>query len=290
MNYLNKLEKKFGRYAIPNLSKWLIIGYAIGYMFYYLEQFTSLPILQFLMLDPSKIMRGQIWRLVTWVMMPPSYTNIFFYVIMMMLYYQLGNALERTWGTFRFNAYIFGGVIFTVIGVMATYFVLRVLGMNEAFYMGYSVSTYYINLSIFLAFAACYPEMQLMLYFIIPIKIKWLAVLYAVMVGLSFVSASWTGRIMIVMSLMNFLVFFFTTRDYHRVSPSEMKRKRDFRAQTRQPKMRRSDGALYKHKCAVCGRTDLDDPTLEFRFCSKCEGNYEYCQEHLFTHEHVKRG
>lgn len=290
MNYLNKLEKRFGRYAIPNLSKWLIIGYAIGYMFYYLEQFTSLPILQFLMLDPSKIMRGQIWRLVTWVMMPPSYTNIFFYVIMMMLYYQLGNALERTWGTFRFNAYIFGGVIFTVIGVMATYFVLRVLGMNEAFYMGYSVSTYYINLSIFLAFAACYPEMQLMLYFIIPIKIKWLAVLYAVMVGLSFVSASWTGRIMIVMSLMNFLVFFFTTRDYHRVSPSEMKRKRDFRAQTRQPKMRRSDGALYKHKCAVCGRTDLDDPTLEFRFCSKCEGNYEYCQEHLFTHEHVKRG
>lgn len=290
MNYLNKLERKFGRYAVPNLSKWLIIGYAVGYVCYYLEQFTSLPVLNFLMLDPAKVMRGQIWRLVTWVLMPPSYTNIFFYLIMMMLYYQLGNALERTWGTFRFNAYIFGGVIFTVIGVMATYFVLRALGMSEAFYMGYSVSTYYINLSIFLAFAACYPEMQLMLYFIIPIKIKWLAILYAVMTVFSFMSASWTGRIMIVMSLMNFLVFFFTTRDYHKVSPSEIKRKRDFRAQTRQPKMRRGDGALYKHKCAVCGRTDLDDPTLEFRFCSKCEGNYEYCQEHLFTHEHVKRG
>lgn len=289
MNYLNKLERRFGRYAVPNLSKWLIIGYAIGYMCYYIQMFTSLPILDFLMLDPAKVMHGQIWRLVTWVVMPPSYTNVFFYVIMMMLYYQLGNALERTWGTFRFNAYIFGGVIFTVIGVMLTYFVLRFMGMSEIYNMGYAVSTNYINLSIFLAFAVCYPEMQLMLYFIIPVKIKWLAVLYAVMMVLSFVSSSWTGRIMIVMSLMNFLVFFFTTRDYHRVAPSEIKRKRDFRSQMQQPKMRRGDGRIYKHKCAVCGRTDLDDPTLEFRFCSKCEGSYEYCQEHLFTHEHVKR-
>ena len=128
-----------------------------------------------------------------------------------------------------------------------------------------------------------------MLYFIIPVKIKWLAILYAVLVAVSFLQTGWTGRIVIVMSLMNFLVFFFSTRDYHRVSPSEIKRKRDFRAQTAPPKMRRGDGALYKHKCAVCGRTDLDDPSLEFRFCSKCDGGLEYCQDHLFTHEHVKR-
>ena len=93
MNYLNKLERKFGRYAIPNLSKWLIIGYAIGYMCYYTEVFTSMPILEFLMLDPAKVLRGQVWRLLTWVVMPPSFSNLFFYVIMMMLYYQLGNDL-----------------------------------------------------------------------------------------------------------------------------------------------------------------------------------------------------
>lgn len=289
MNYLNKLERKFGRYAIPNLSKWLIIGYAIGYACYYLELFTQLPILSFLMLDPAKVMQGQIWRLVTWVLMPPSYSNILFYVIMMMLYYQLGNSLEQTWGTFRYNAYIIGGVIFTAVGVMAAFFVMRALGMPEAYTMGYMVSTYYINLSIFLAFAACYPNMQLMLYFIIPVRIKWLAVLYAALVALSFLQVGWSGRIVILMSMMNFLVFFFTTRDYRRVSPSEIKRKRDFRAQTAPPKpMRRADGALYKHKCAICGRTDLDDPTLEFRFCSKCDGGLEYCQEHLFTHEHVR--
>ena len=172
---------------------------------------------------------------------------------------------------------------------MAAFFVLRAFGVAEAYTMGYAVSTYYINLSIFLAFAVCYPEMQLMLYFIIPVKIKWLAILYAVLVAVSFLQTGWTGRIVIVMSLMNFLVFFFSTRDYHRVSPSEIKRKRDFRAQTAPPKMRRGDGALYKHKCAVCGRTDLDDPSLEFRFCSKCDGGLEYCQDHLFTHEHVKR-
>lgn len=289
MNYLNKLERKFGRYAIPNLSKWLIAGYAVGYVLYYMEMMTHLPILQFLMLDPAKVMRGQIWRLVTWVLMPPSYSNIIFYIFMMLLYYQLGSALERTWGVFRYNAYIFGGILFTAVGVMVSFFVLRALGVQEAYIMGYAVSTYYINLSIFLAFALCYPDMQLMLYFIIPVKIKWLAILYAVLVGVSFIQTGWTGRVIILMSLMNFLVFFFSTRDYRRVSPSEIKRKRDFRAQTAPPRMRRADGALYKHKCAVCGRTDLDDPSLEFRFCSKCDGNLEYCQDHLFTHEHVKR-
>jgi hypothetical protein len=131
--------------------------------------------------------------------------------------------------------------------------------------------------------------MQLMLYFIIPVKIKWLAVLYAVLVGVNFIQSSWTGRIVIVMSLMNFIVFFFSTRNYRRISPMEMKRKREFRAGTAQPKMRRADGAIYKHKCAICGRTELDDMSLEFRFCSKCDGSMEYCQDHLFTHQHVRR-
>ena len=80
MNYLNKLERRFGRYAIPNLSKWLVIGYAIGFMFYYMERMTQLPVLSMMMLDPAKVMRGQVWRLVTWVLMPPSYSNIFFYL------------------------------------------------------------------------------------------------------------------------------------------------------------------------------------------------------------------
>ncbi len=288
MNYLNKLERKFGRYAIPNLSKWLIAGYAVGYVLYFFGVLTGINILQFLTLDPAKVIHGQIWRLVTWVVMPPSLSNIFFYLIMMLMYYQLGTALERTWGTFRYNVYIIGGMLFTVIGVMGLYLVLRLAGLPEVYGVGW-VSTNYINLSIFLAFAVCYPDMRLMLYFIIPIKIKWLAILYAVIIIINFLQTGWAGRVMIVASLMNFLVFFFSTRDYRKISPKEMKRKRDFREQAAPQKMRRGT-ELYKHKCAVCGRTDLDDPTLEFRFCSKCDGNLEYCQEHLFTHEHVRRG
>ena len=284
MNYMNKLERKFGKYAISNLSLWLIVGYAIGYICVYIPGLNRL--LSLLMLDPALVMKGQVWRLVTWIVMPPSYSNIFFYMIMMLFYYQLGNQLERTWGTFRFNFYIFGGIIFTAVGVMVLYLILSLLGADTSM-MGYYVSTNYINMSIFLAFAVCYPDMQIMLYFIIPLKMKWLAYFYVVLTAISFFQSSWTGRIVIFMSLLNFLIFFLSTRNYKRVSPSEIHRKRAFRAQVAEP--RRYKNQLYKHKCAVCGRTDLDDPTLEFRFCSKCEGNYEYCQEHLFTHEHIHR-
>ena len=287
MNFLDKMERKFGRYAIPNLSMWLIVGYLIGYVCYYVPFLR--PILTFCMLDPAAVMHGQVWRLITWVIMPPSYSNILFYAIMLLLYYQLGSALERNWGSFRFNVYIIGGVTFTAVGVMILYAVLWAIGSPEVLYMGRFVSTNYINMAIFLAFAMCYPDLQLMLYFIIPIKMKWMAIFYAALIAIDFFSSTWTGRIVILMSLANFLIFFFSSRNFKRMTPHEVKRRRDFKQGVRQPQMRRADGQLYKHKCAICGRTELDDPTLEFRFCSKCEGYYEYCQEHLFTHRHIKR-
>ena len=117
MNYLNKLERKIGKYAIPNLSLWLVVTYALGYLMMYMTP----GIISYLMLEPAMVLRGQVWRLVTWVLIPPSTGNIFFYIIMIMLYYSLGTALERTWGTFRFNVYIFGGMIFTVIGAFVAY-------------------------------------------------------------------------------------------------------------------------------------------------------------------------
>ena len=287
MNFLDKMERKFGRYAIPNLSMWLIVGYLIGYVCYYVPFLR--PVLTFCMLDPAAVMHGQVWRLITWVIMPPSYSNILFYAIMLLLYYLLGSALERSWGSFRFNVYIIGGVIVTAVGVMILYVVLWAIGSPEVLYMGRFVSTNYINMAIFLAFAMCYPDLQLMLYFIIPIKMKWMAIFYAALIAIDFFSSTWTGRIVILMSLANFLIFFFSSRNFKRMTPHEVKRRRDFKQGVRQPQMRRADGQLYKHKCAICGRTELDDPTLEFRFCSKCEGYYEYCQEHLFTHRHIKR-
>ena len=288
MNFLNKLERKFGRHAITGLMKYIIICYIIGYII----EFVAPRFMSFLTLEPYMIFHyGQVWRLVSWILIPPQ-TNIFFAIIMMIFYYQLGTVLEQTWGSFRFNVYIFGGMIFTVLGAILMYFLMgqQVLG-------GY-FSTYYINLSIFLAFAVCYPDMKVMLYFIIPIKMKWMAIVYAALAVASAISSGWVARVAILASLLNFIIFFLLTRNMKAYSPHEMKRKRDFRRQMGQSGMggrttnagngRSGQGQITRHKCAICGRTELDDPNLEFRFCSKCDGNYESCQDHLFTHKHVK--
>ena len=276
MHFLNKMERKFGRFAIQGLMKYIILFYVAGYLI----EFLAPQAYSFLTLEPYLIFHyGQVWRLVSWVLIPPPTGNFFFAIIMIILYYQLGTALERTWGAFKFNVYIFGGMIFTVLGALLLYVIY---GVNTPASMGGSFSTYYINMTIFLAFAMCYPDMRIMLYFIIPIKMKWMAGIYAALIIYEMIISSWGGRVAIIASVLNFLIFFFTTRNYRSISPKEIYRKRTYHRQVQQPK------GVTRHKCAICGRTELDDPNLEFRFCSKCNGNYEYCQDHLFTHEHVK--
>ena len=284
MNFLNKMERKIGKYAIPNLMIYLIAAYCIGFVIYTVNPNFMLM----LTLSPYHILHGQVWRLITWILMPTD-TRVFSLLIMALLYYQLGSALERSWGTFRFNVYIFGGMLFTVIGAFILYGIYAAAGTGSletiSLISSLTFTTNYINLTIFLAFAVMYPEMQILLFFIIPVKMKWMAVVYAVLIAINLILTSWGGRIAIIMSILNFLIFFLSTRNYRRVSPKEIHRKQVFKAQMREP---RRGSMVTKHKCAVCGRTELDDPNLEFRFCSKCAGNYEYCQDHLFTHTHVK--
>ena len=284
MNFLNKMERKIGKYAIPNLMIYLIAAYCIGFVIYTVNPNFMLM----LTLSPYHILHGQVWRLITWILMPTD-TRVFSLLIMALLYYQLGSALERSWGTFRFNVYIFGGMLFTVIGAFILYGIYAAAGTGSletiSLISSLTFTTNYINLTIFLAFAVMYPEMQILLFFIIPVKMKWMAVVYAVLIAINLILTSWGGRIAIIMSILNFLIFFLSTRNYRRVSPKEIHRKQVFKAQMREP---RRGSRVTKHKCAVCGRTELDDPNLEFRFCSKCDGNYEYCQDHLFTHQHIK--
>ena len=182
MNWLDKLERKFGRYAIPNLTVYLLAGYVIGFAVYYLAP----NLLRYLTLEPYYILHGQIWRLITWVFMPTD-TNLVYLLIMALFYYQLGTTLERTWGTFRFNVYIFGGMLFTVIGAFLLYGIMYLMNggvTTEMLLIGTSFSTSYINMSIFLAFACMYPDMQVLLMFIIPIKMKWMAAVYGVLIAL----------------------------------------------------------------------------------------------------------
>ncbi len=284
MKWIAKMERKYGRYAIHNLSAYIIALYAAGY----LMQVLSPQIFGYLTLEPRDILRGQIWRLVSWVLIPPDSLDLFT-ILMLYFYYSVGTALERTWGAFRYNLYIFSGILFTVIGAFVLYGILRAMYAPAVPSLGSAFSTYYISMSILLAFSVTYPDMQVMLMFFIPIKMKWLGVFYGVLMVFSFLQSGWPSRVVMLASLLNFLVFFLGTRDWKRYSYKEQQRKREFHKAVAPTRVKRA-ASEARHKCAVCGRTEKDGANLEFRFCSKCDGNYEYCQDHLFTHEHVKAG
>ena len=285
MKFIDKLERKFGRFGIPNLTIYMIVCYVIGYAL----MIVNPGILNWLSLEPAYILRGQVWRLVTWVLYPPSTSGVLWFAIaVLFFYYPIGTSLERTIGTFKYTLYILSGVIFTILGAFILYFLL---GGNVM--VGNVFSTYYISLSTFLAYAMCYPDMQVLLMFIIPVKMKWMAIFYVVIVVYEMIqyvmAGAWYLVIPIVASLLNFIIFYFGTKDFSRYNPKEVHRRNEFRrAMEPQGRMKSGSGSVTKHKCAICGRTELDDPNLEFRFCSRCNGNYEYCQDHLFTHTHVK--
>ena len=319
-----KMEQKYGRYALNNLPMLLVVCTGIGYFL----SMTLPGMIEYLYLNPYLVLKGQIWRLFTWVLVPDASFGSGLYGMLMMVlvlycYYILGCNLQFAMGKFRFNLYIFSGLFFTMLGSFVLYGVAAVqfsevveyLGENGArdvftlygttvldgktvllpAYWFRQVSTDYIKMSLLLAIATIYPDAVFRIQFLIPIKAKYLGIFYVVMIAYSAIVGDLSTRIIIVASLLNFILFFFATRDYRRISPMEQKRKMDYRRKVHQAQKAgnvsnvQGRTVITRHKCAICGRTELDDETLEFRFCSRCEGNYEYCSEHLYTHEHVRR-
>ena len=288
MNFINKLERKYGRYAIQGLMKYIVILFVTGLL---LGSFMP-GLYQYLWLDFSAVFKGQVWRLITFIIPYDSIENILFFAISTYFYYMIGNSLEQNWGPFRMNLYFFSGVFFNILAALITYLITGISYLSTGT-LGIVCST------MFFAFAALYPNTPFYVYFLIPIKAKYLAILS----GLGYLYNIFryiTGGqplliIPLVVSFANFLIFFFATRNYHRISPGEMKRKANFRRQMNDARNHgnvtqfKGRNVVTRHKCAVCGRTELDGDNLEFRFCSKCDGNYEYCMDHLFTHEHVKK-
>ena len=270
MSLLDKMERKFGRYAIPNLMRYIVFLYGLGMV---LQMTAPGLYVNYLMLDASKILQGQIWRIFTFLFQCPS-NNIFFFVITLYFYYMIGDVLERSWGSFRFNIYYFTGVFGTVIASLLIYIIT-----GHVYYM----DTTFINASLFLAFAFEYPDMEVLLMFILPIKMKWMAYASMALYIVNFLQGNWGTKIAILVSLLNFILFFTSIIRRKGYSPKQMKRKMKYHYAVNQSKKVSSH-----HKCHICGRTENDDETLEFRFCSRCNGNYEYCQDHLFTHQHSK--
>ncbi len=320
--FLNSMEKKFGKYAIKRLPYIMILIYAVGYIMFKLNP----AVIYNLSLDPYAVIHGhEYWRMVTWILVPPEDENLFFVLIMLYFYYSIATTLEYTWGSFYLNLYVFSGIIWTMIGAFGLYIYLENTVFNQplanilydkvATYRGFSreISTYYMNISILLAYAATYANETILLFFVLPIKMGVLGIIYFIYFAVMIYDSWPYGGFIIGAALVNFLVFFVCTRGIRKLRKkltiADILRQRMAKAQARsqaysgsaagsnagtstnsRPQMKYKSSAIAKHKCAICGRTSETNPELSFRFCSKCEGNYEYCEEHIFTHKHVTRG
>ena len=218
---------------------------------------------------------GQIWRLVTFVFIPDN-TSPLWFILFIIVYASISGSLERAWGSFNFNVYYFTSMLAAII----VSFIFNITG---------SIA-YYIHLSLFLSFATLVPNATFMLYFIIPVKAKYLLVFYFIILGMNMLSGGVPTFALILASLLGYFLFFAIPalnkrRKRGKGQPSKKAFKEIKREQDRES---RAPIKVAFHKCTVCGITEVDDPDMEFRYCSKCNGHHEYCMEHLKDHEHIQ--
>jgi hypothetical protein len=255
---LSKLERTLGRFAVPNLSLYLVFGQVTVYIAILLDRLQPGA----LVFVPRLALMGQWWRALSFLLMPPP-MNVIFICFAWWIFYMMGSALEDYWGSFRFNLFIFIGAALTV-GIS---FLEPDSAISNAFLAG----------SVFLAFAYLNPDFELLLFFILPVRIKWLALVTWVVYGLQFLVGGWPARLQIIAATGNFFLFF--GADLARGVRSRQ------RAAARSAERAAAPGV--RHRCRICGKTDKSNPELDFRYCSKCAGEECYCPEHIRNHEHV---
>lgn len=264
MNWLDKLERRLGKFAIKNLMTYIVGITGIVYALSYFD--NSRFVISKLMLIPELVLRGEVWRLVTYIFIPPNSTIIWI-LFTLYFYYMVGTALEHEWGSFKFNIFYFTGMIGTTIA---------------AFLTGYGATALYLNLSLFLAFAKIYPDYELLLFMVVPVKMKYLAMFEWVFIIFTVLTGDMSTRIIAIVSIINYFLFF--GRDILKRSKSN--RQVYYNRRRFQSELPRN---FTIHKCTTCGKTEKDDPNMDFRYCPECEGDYEYCMEHVRNHEHVKK-
>lgn len=302
MKYLKNLRRNFERFCykhrtkgIPNLMLYLMVGSGLVFFF---TMFSHNDLLyEILRFDRTLILQGQVWRLISYPLTSTT-GSIVTGLISLICYYSLGRAMENLWGTFRFNLYYFCGVILMDIYCMI---------------FGGNADAFYLNLSLFLGYATLYPDTHFLLFFIIPIR-AWIFALFYL--GITFYSVIVNSvpyfifpyNFFPLVALANYFLFFGS--DIKNVFPLSWRAnasrlfKKKKRYAPQEPKTR--TGAIpfpnagsyeastakvkapYHHKCTVCGRTDVTNPELEFRYCSKCNGYHCYCEDHISNHTHVE--
>ena len=290
---MKKLRNRFERFCfqhrnwgIPNLMLYITVGSALVYCFTMATENALLY--EWLAFDRSLILRGQVWRLLSYAILMNS-SNVFFTLLMLVCYYSIGRAMENVWGTLRYNLFYLCGIL-----IMDIYCMI----------FNCYADVYYLNLSLFLAYATMSPDAQFMIMFIIPVKAWILAMVDLVLVLLGLLTSVFPYNLFSVLSIASYFLFF--GKDVLRVIPISWQAnfRRLFR---KRPKKKAGDvkpipfptagsyqatvakpKAPYTHRCVVCGRTDVSDPDLEFRYCSRCSGYHCYCEDHINNHTHVE--
>ena len=288
---MKNLRKKFELYCyrnrskgVPNLMMYIVLGTAIVYLMS--EIAGNYTLYNLLVFNREKILQGQIWRLISY---PLTYRvdNLLLMAVSLFCYYSLGRAMENIWGTLRFNLFYLTGVV-----MMDIYCLI----------FGGQASVTYLNLSLFLSYATLFPDAHFLLFFIIPVKAWIFALFDLAIVLMDLVTYPFPYNLFSVISLANYFLFF--GKDVLNVIPMSWRANaaRLFRKKPKQQPRAKvitfdagsyeaskaAPQAPYTHRCTVCGRTDVDSPELEFRYCSRCKGYYCYCQDHINNHSHIQ--
>ena len=264
MSLLDRLERLFGRFALPHLGLYLVGAQVFVFLC------TLLGLLRPDALDyaPALVLEaGEWWRMATFLLVVPIPGGALGFVFTAFgwdLFYIMSEALEEHWGAFRFNLYLGLSWFLTLVCSFAT----PLQGVSNLFILG----------SVFLAFAFLHPDFEILLFFILPVKIKWLAIIAWALNGVQFVRGDLAERLQIGATVVTFLVFF---------GPQMLRSRRQGRRLEARRAERAEEAERPRHVCYVCGKNDRTHPQLDFRYCSKCAGDQCYCPEHIQNHSHV---
>lgn len=279
-SWLDRFAYKHPRFGIPNLMLIIVAGSVLVYMVDMVSRYSFSPLLA---LDMAAVFHGQVWRLVTFVFVTFAGDPVTL-ILSLYFYWWAGSTLEREWGTAKFSLYYLAGVVFNIL----------VGAVSHLLGGGSLVTMQYVNMSLFFAFATLFPDMQILLFFFIPVKVKWMAwldaALFAVLILADLISLNFVSAVLAVAAILNYVLFFwsditgFLRRRRQRAKYQNSRQTINFKQATRQAQQQKG----YIHKCAVCGKTDADFPDEEFRYCSQCNGYYCYCSEHIHDHVHIQ--